>query len=114
MGTSTAPVLEEIWQNDLPGGRRIIRLSWSNDRYHAVAVQGECTADNVAEALHSLACLVQNDGHLRTTSHERMAEITMTLPLPAHKDGKPCSHTGCLNHVTHSCEGCGRIVGKKS
>ncbi|MFA6063863.1 MAG: hypothetical protein WC736_14850 [Gallionella sp.] len=29
-------------------------------------------------------------------------------PLP---DGVPCSHRGCLHHVTHPCEGCGRIAG---
>jgi len=28
------------------------------------------------------------------------------------KDGEPCSHPGCLHHVTHPCEGCGRIAGK--
>ena len=27
------------------------------------------------------------------------------------KDGEPCSHRGCLNHVTHPCEVCGRIAG---
>lgn len=27
-------------------------------------------------------------------------------------DGEPCSHKGCLNHVTHPCEYCGRIAGK--
>ena len=26
-------------------------------------------------------------------------------------DGEPCSHAGCLSHVTHPCEGCGRIGG---
>ncbi len=25
---------------------------------------------------------------------------------------KPCSHPGCLQHVSHPCEGCGRIAGK--
>ena len=29
-----------------------------------------------------------------------------------YRDGEPCKHRGCLNHVTHSCEGCGRIAGK--
>jgi hypothetical protein len=28
-------------------------------------------------------------------------------------DGMPCKHPGCLNHITHPCEGCGRIGGKK-
>ena len=25
--------------------------------------------------------------------------------------GEPCSHAGCLSHITHPCEGCGRIAG---
>jgi hypothetical protein len=25
------------------------------------------------------------------------------------EDGQPCEHPGCLNHLTHQCEGCGRI-----
>ncbi len=29
------------------------------------------------------------------------------------KDGEPCSHPGCLHHVTHPCEGCGRIAGRR-
>lgn len=28
------------------------------------------------------------------------------------RDGEPCSHRGCLNHISHPCEGCGRIGGK--
>jgi len=28
------------------------------------------------------------------------------------EDGEPCYHAGCLNHVTHPCEGCGRIAGR--
>lgn len=26
----------------------------------------------------------------------------------------PCSHPGCYSHVTHPCEGCGRIQGRLS
>jgi hypothetical protein len=25
------------------------------------------------------------------------------------KNGVPCSHPGCLNHITHPCEVCGRF-----
>lgn len=25
---------------------------------------------------------------------------------------EPCAHSGCLSHVTHPCEGCGRIAGQ--
>lgn len=31
--------------------------------------------------------------------------------LPEFKDGEPCNHKGCLNHISHPCEGCGRIGG---
>ena len=27
------------------------------------------------------------------------------------KDGESCGHTGCLNHISHPCEYCGRIAG---
>ncbi len=30
--------------------------------------------------------------------------------IPA--DGVPCIHPGCLSHIKHPCEGCGRIGGK--
>ena len=29
-----------------------------------------------------------------------------------YKDGEPCGHIGCLNHMTHPCERCGRWEGK--
>lgn len=25
---------------------------------------------------------------------------------------EPCDHPGCLSHVSHPCEGCGRIAGR--
>lgn len=28
------------------------------------------------------------------------------------RDGEPCEHPGCLSHVSHPCEGCGRIAGR--
>lgn len=34
-------------------------------------------------------------------------------PIEHLKDGEPCGHHGCLNHITHPCEGCGRIAGGK-
>lgn len=29
-----------------------------------------------------------------------------------YDNGQPCSHKGCLSHISHPCEGCGRISGK--
>jgi hypothetical protein len=31
---------------------------------------------------------------------------------PVLRDGEPCAHPGCLSHVTHPCEGCGRVGGR--
>jgi len=28
-----------------------------------------------------------------------------------YDQGQPCQHPGCLCHLTHPCEGCGRILG---
>lgn len=28
------------------------------------------------------------------------------------QDGHPCSHLGCKQHISHPCEGCGRIGAK--
>ena len=28
-----------------------------------------------------------------------------------YADGVPCNHPGCLSHVSHPCEGCGRVSG---
>lgn len=32
----------------------------------------------------------------------------------ALRDGEPCDHTGCLNHISHPCDGCGRVGGRRS
>lgn len=28
------------------------------------------------------------------------------------RDGVACKHPGCLSHISHPCEGCGRIGGR--
>ena len=37
-----------------------------------------------------------------------MKQIRREKPL---EPGVPCEHKGCLNHMTHPCEWCGRIGG---
>ena len=32
--------------------------------------------------------------------------------LPDLRDDEPCKHAGCLSHVSHPCEGCGRVAGR--
>lgn len=36
--------------------------------------------------------------------------IVQPCPHPV-ESGEPCNHRGCLNHVSHPCEGCGRTAG---
>lgn len=57
------------------------------------------------------------------------AQFTITANVSQYKDAmyelekrlewiaslrpdEPCDHRGCLHHVTHPCEGCGRIAGQ--
>lgn len=42
---------------------------------------------------------------------ETLISTEKIMEIHEYIDGKPCSHPGCLNHVTHPCEGCGRIGG---
>ena len=30
------------------------------------------------------------------------------------RDHQPCDHPGCLNHISHPCEGCGRVRSRMS
>ena len=34
------------------------------------------------------------------------------LFVTVYKDGQPCDHKGCLHHITHKCEGCGRKMAR--
>ena len=45
--------------------------------------------------------------HIPTADPLPPAAPAVILP----EDGKPCDHPGCLSHLTHPCEGCGRIGG---
>lgn len=32
--------------------------------------------------------------------------------MSKYEDGDPCDHPGCLHHISHPCEVCGRIAGR--
>ena len=49
-----------------------------------------------------------NKGNVTTTW---WSDGTVTTQYP---DGVPCNHSGCLSHITHPCEGCGRKGGKSN
>ena len=49
--------------------------------------------------------------HPSNISQKLWDDWVKNLPSKPLPDGIPCSHHGCLDHVTHPCEGCGRIAG---
>jgi len=74
----------------------------------------------MSENSHCVLCgKAARDGHefgcplLRSTGAQRIrddaADGVRTLEF---RDGEPCAHRGCLSHVSHPCEGCGRIAGR--
>lgn len=53
------------------------------------------------------------------TEHDAPMHSAKSIPIPRFlrglpelRDGEPCDHRGCLSHVSHPCEGCGRIAGR--
>lgn len=57
-------------------------------------------AEHLLEGANTVQPIVKTRLHIITGVNEMK-----------YKDGEPCKHPGCLNHVTHACEGCGRIAG---
>lgn len=45
---------------------------------------------------------------------EREGKIRPAVERCPHpvKSGEACNHRGCLNHVSHPCDGCGRTAGQ--
>lgn len=56
---------------------------------------------------------IYKDGVLQSESaypaHTKLIDHTSHL-----RDGQPCSHPGCLRHLSHPCDGCGRIAGRRT
>ena len=59
------------------------------------------------------ACVKDLEGWLaqffQPDSQPAPPQIPQEMPWP---DGVPCTHPGCLRHLSHPCEGCGRIGGR--
>lgn len=35
--------------------------------------------------------------------------VPSLAPFLKYRNGEPCNHRGCQHHISHPCEGCGRI-----
>ena len=46
------------------------------------------------------------------TNFDLSQAVGNILGLVKLKDGDPCLHLGCLSHISHPCEGCGRLGGR--
>lgn len=62
---------------------------------------------------HELRAAPEQLDRLTTALREsRSIEQGQVLNVTTFRPGEACSHPGCLSHVTHPCEGCGRIAGQ--
>ena len=52
-------------------------------------------------------CLVHHHDTAMSLFYSRRAKHLRSL-----RPDQPCDHPGCLHHVSHPCEGCGRIAGR--
>jgi hypothetical protein len=43
---------------------------------------------------------------------KRLRQLVSQILWTGPAEGIPCSHSGCLFHITHPCEGCGRVAGR--
>lgn len=48
---------------------------------------------------------------IKDDNKNKFEHIDIPLEIK-YDDGQPCNHKGCLNHISHPCEGCGRIGAK--
>jgi hypothetical protein len=44
----------------------------------------------------------------------RMNDLYRAVDKVIPPDGVPCKHPGCMSHISHPCEGCGRTGGIRS
>lgn len=88
-----------------------------------LARQLELEKARLLDSLESLANLSRNRTATRITLRDRIAEILSqntnvtdrsrpARPTRDLRPGEPCDHPGCLSHVSHPCESCGRTAGR--
>ena len=74
----------------------------------------KCGSDDPIENAIGLGWLDPYTGEYNSEEHR--LEVMKALECRVedeYADGEPCSHPGCCNHITHPCEGCGRIGCRK-
>jgi len=79
---------------------------------HAYLVDGILKLQN-DDQIMDLYEWFKDDGMIRwKDSIKTVVEMQKSNIVPHYevKPGQPCSHPGCANHITHPCEGCGRIA----
>ena len=73
------------------------------DRPEMAIFRGDGDPDLRRHAAITLLALARGREHAQY--RERMSNGGL-------RPGEPCNHPGCLSHVSHPCEGCGRIAGR--
>lgn len=65
--------------------------------------------DNIPEVIEKY-----NDNARKIYADIYIDDNNLSIEKALLRDGEPCGHRGCLSHITHPCECCGRIAGKRT
>jgi hypothetical protein len=96
----------EKWRNET-GDKAILALMEENKRlqkekkelkYHISSVYWQTTCDMTRDYL----------SQIKDIDYDKFLKNNDVL----YDFGQPCDHVGCLSHISHPCEKCGRISGK--
>jgi hypothetical protein len=79
-----------------------VRIPWNSDTVELVSF-GYVLVDNPQPLDEFQRELAEMELSFRTGMSARNSGI---------REGEPCDHPGCLKHLTHPCEGCGRVGGR--
>lgn len=77
-----------------------------NHRYTVKALKVENFANKITKNLIDL------NPEIKAVINNNLSELLeVEVEKSEYQKGKGCGHPGCLQHVTHPCEKCGRIAG---
>ena len=71
-----------------------------------------CIADLIEEFRKANGLPEPRDNWAADLTHPKCVAAVEEKPKILFEDGQPCKHKGCLSHLSHPCEGCGRIAGR--
>lgn len=87
-------------------GRVVLRSSRTGRGWRLHETSEDKATCSIRDAIDNYMAAHKSPGPIAglAKEQERIANL---------RDGEPCRHPGCLSHISHPCEGCGRIAGRR-